>query len=180
MVASQASCSLIQVLLIVVSVTVLLLWRHPDPGNLQKKALSLATHSFWGFRVHDHHGVKHGSLQADLALEQSLSAYVLFCKLEAERRANWEWGRLLKPQAQWHYSNKVTPPDPSQIIPSAKEETLKYMSLWGPIACKPPHVVVGLFIYFFFYFYFFVVLKLNLSFSARQIVYQRATSLVWL
>jgi hypothetical protein len=41
--------------------------------------------SFRG-RVHNRHGGKHGSKQADIALEQQLKAYVLKDKHEAERQ----------------------------------------------------------------------------------------------
>jgi hypothetical protein len=45
-----------------------------------------------------------------------------------QRRANWKCYGLLKPESHT-FSNKVTPPIPSQTVPSTGDEAFEYLSL---------------------------------------------------
>ena len=69
--------------------------------------------------------------------------------MKRERKRHWAWLEHLKPQSsplvthflqQEHsYSNKATPPNPSQVVPLPNDQAFKYMSQRGSFPFKPPH-----------------------------------------
>lgn len=98
--------------------------RHHHQGKLQRETL------IWGLNCHrvrayDHRGVKHGSRQAGMALEQQLRALILRHNHEEGRKKTFRMGQLLnlKARPQQHTQfNKTMPPSHFQIVPGAFED----------------------------------------------------------
>lgn len=44
----------------------------------------------------------------------------------------------IKAHSEWHPLQQELPPNTSQIIPPARDQVFKDMSLWGPFSYKPP------------------------------------------
>lgn len=76
-------------------------------------------------------GIVLGSLEAGrqdrrgaVAVAESLN---FIHELEAKNQRDWEWCKLL-----WYRSSsKAIPQNPSQTVPTVRDQALPYVSLWG-------------------------------------------------
>lgn len=107
-------------------VTFLLLWRHHDQGNIDKKTFNWGlAYSFRGL-VHDHLGNR----QEGMVLEQQLRAYISSTRLR-QREQHWTWCEPLRPQSPFIVTHLLQKAHTSESSLNTLPLETKHSNIWA-------------------------------------------------